>query len=176
MTGVVYAPALGRLFVGEPAGAWSAAVTDGVLGPLVPIAVRAPADDGLVVVGSRSHGSPETDAFVARFKVADYRSAGSSLKFCLVACGEAHLYPRFGRTMELDTAAGDAVLRAAGGRMARPTDTFHLRKTQPGPRRGFRERPLRRRRGRHPAGLTHAAPHQARPRRAAFDPDRRSDR
>jgi 3'-phosphoadenosine 5'-phosphosulfate (PAPS) 3'-phosphatase len=74
---------------------------------------------GLTVVGSRSHGSADTDAFVARFEVASYRSAGSSLKFCLVACGEADLYPRFGRTMEWDTAAGDAVLRAAGGVMVR---------------------------------------------------------
>jgi len=75
------------------------------------------------VVGSRSHGSPETDAYVARFKVASYRSAGSSLKFCLVASGEADLYPRFGRTMEWDTGAGDAVLRAAGGTVVRADGT-----------------------------------------------------
>lgn len=123
VAGVVYAPALGRMFAGERGRAWSAAVEDGVVAPLAPIAVRPAPVEGLTVVGSRSHGSPETDAYVARFSVKDYRSAGSSLKFCLVACGEADLYPRFGRTMEWDTAAGDAVLRAAGGRMVRPDGT-----------------------------------------------------
>ncbi len=120
VAGVVYAPALGRLFAGEGAWAVSAGVVDGVLGPLEPISVRPRPDGGLTVVGSRSHGSAETDAYVRRFPVAQYRSAGSSLKFCLVASGEADLYPRFGRTMEWDTAAGDAVLRAAGGIMVRP--------------------------------------------------------
>jgi 3'(2'), 5'-bisphosphate nucleotidase len=123
VAGVVYAPALGRMFVGDRNGAWSAAVTEGTLGAFQPIRVRSVPADGLVVVGSRSHGSPETDAYVARFKVAEYRSAGSSLKFCLVAAGEADLYPRFGRTMEWDTAAGDAVLRAAGGAMVNPDGT-----------------------------------------------------
>lgn len=67
-------------------------------------------------MASRSHGDPEALArFTDERKVAGVRSAGSSLKFCLVAAGEADLYPRFGRTMEWDTAAGDGVLRAAGG-------------------------------------------------------------
>lgn len=126
VAGVVYAPALGRLFAGERGTAYSAAVSDGVVGAFSTIAVRRTGGAGLVVVGSRSHGSPETDAFVARFDVADFRSAGSSLKFCLVACGEADLYPRFGRTMEWDTAAGDAVLRAAGGRMTCPDGSAFL--------------------------------------------------
>lgn len=67
------------------------------------------------IVASRSHLTPETESFIQRYKVAEIVSVGSSLKFCLLACGEADIYPRFGRTMEWDTAAGDAVLRAAGG-------------------------------------------------------------
>jgi 3'(2'), 5'-bisphosphate nucleotidase len=119
VAGVVYAPALGRLFAGDASGARAAVVEDGRAGAFAAATVRPVPAGGLTVVGSRSHGSAETDAFVGRFDVATYRSAGSSLKFCLLACGEADLYPRFGRTMEWDTAAGDAVLRAAGGVMVR---------------------------------------------------------
>src|SRR5690606_6857109 len=72
--------------------------------------------EGLTVVASRSHGdSALLDTFLDGRKVAHQTSAGSSLKFCLVAAGEADLYPRFGRTMEWDTAAGHAVVLAAGG-------------------------------------------------------------
>src|SRR5690606_34709681 len=67
------------------------------------------------ILASRSHRTPETDAFIAKFPDSSTVIIGSSLKFCLLASGEADLYPRFGRTMEWDTAAGDAVLRAAGG-------------------------------------------------------------
>ena len=74
---------------------------------------------GLKVVASKSHRDQATDDYIARYQVADFLSAGSSLKFCLVATGEADLYPRLGRTMEWDTAAGDAVLRAAGGHVDR---------------------------------------------------------
>ena len=63
------------------------------------------------------HRYQATDDYIARYRVADFRSAGSSLKFCLVAAGEADLYPRLGRTMEWDTAAGQAVLLGAGGRV-----------------------------------------------------------
>src|SRR3546814_4999532 len=74
--------------------------------------------EGAVVVASRRHGTgAELDAFLSRYKVADKVSAGSSLKFCLVASGRADLYPRLGRTMEWDTAAGHAVLLAAGGQV-----------------------------------------------------------
>ncbi|MBZ0164812.1 MAG: 3'(2'),5'-bisphosphate nucleotidase CysQ, partial [Notoacmeibacter sp.] len=62
-----------------------------------------------------SHATAETAAFIERFAGAETVSIGSSLKFCLIAAGRADLYPRFGRTMEWDTAAGDAILRAAGG-------------------------------------------------------------
>jgi 3'(2'), 5'-bisphosphate nucleotidase len=80
--------------------------------------VRTPPPEGLTVVASRSHGDPAAlDAFLAGRKVAALRNAGSSLKICLVAAGEADLYPRLGRTMEWDVAAGQAVLAGAGGRV-----------------------------------------------------------
>ena len=69
----------------------------------------------MVAVASRSHRTPETDAFLANYPVTEFRSIGSSLKFCLVAAGEADIYPRVGTTMEWDTAAGHAVLKAAAG-------------------------------------------------------------
>lgn len=74
----------------------------------------APAN-GMVVMASRSHADPRTEQFLATVPIAGRRNAGSSLKFCALAEGAADLYPRFGPTMEWDTAAGDAILRAAGG-------------------------------------------------------------
>ncbi|MGD9979095.1 MAG: 3'(2'),5'-bisphosphate nucleotidase CysQ [Hyphomonadaceae bacterium] len=116
--GVVYAPAHGLMYAGERgAGARMAETCDGKPSAWRTITARAPCEAGLSVVASRSHMSDETRAFVERFTVADMVSAGSSLKFCRIAAGEADLYPRLGRTMEWDTAAGDAVLRAAGGRV-----------------------------------------------------------
>ena len=112
--GVVYAPALGRLFLGQAGvGAW----VEDAQGRR-PIRCRQVPAAGLTVVASRSHGDAEAlSAFLAGRKVADQRSAGSSLKLCLVAEGEADVYPRLGRTMEWDIAAGHAVLAAAGGRV-----------------------------------------------------------
>ncbi len=69
----------------------------------------------MTAVASRSHRDAETDKYLASFHVREFVSAGSSLKFCLVAAGEADIYPRTGRTMEWDIAAGHAVLAAAGG-------------------------------------------------------------
>ncbi len=71
---------------------------------------------GKRVVVSHSHNNEETEAYLAKLEIAERMSCGSSMKFCMVAEGSADVYPRFGRTMEWDTAAGDAVLRAAGGR------------------------------------------------------------
>lgn len=117
--GVVFAPARGRLFVGEiSSGAFGLLTEAGVVpdfGALRPIAARRPSPDGLVAVASRSHRDAQTDEYLAHYKIKELVSAGSSLKFCLVAAGEADLYPRLGRTMEWDTAAGHAVLAAAGG-------------------------------------------------------------
>lgn len=111
VAGVVLAPAIGRLFVGE-AGKGAFEITDQTTRT---IAARAPDADGLVAVSSRSHPDPKTDELLKTLTVKGHTNAGSSLKFCLVAAGEADLYPRLGRTMEWDTAAGHAVLAAAGG-------------------------------------------------------------
>ena len=83
---------------------------------------RAP-DEGLVAVASRSHSNPETDEYLARFPIKERISAGSSLKLCRIAEGVADIYPRIGRTMEWDIAAGNAVLAAAGGRVMTLDDT-----------------------------------------------------
>ena len=113
--GVVYAPALGRLFAGaRGAGAWA----EDAQGRRA-IRCRPVPEAGLTVVASRSHGDAAAlEAFLAGRRVAALANAGSSLKLCLVAAGEADLYPRLGRTMEWDIAAGHAVLAAAGGRVA----------------------------------------------------------
>ena len=111
VSGVVLAPAIGRLFVGAMGeGAFELAgnaVRD--------IACRKPDADGLVAVSSRSHPDAKTDELLKSLPIKGHTNAGSSLKFCLVAAGEADIYPRAGTTMEWDTAAGHAVLRAAGG-------------------------------------------------------------
>jgi 3'(2'), 5'-bisphosphate nucleotidase len=115
VAGVVYAPASGRLYLGMPGGATAAMVdAGGGVGDRRRIHVRQGAPP-LTIVASRSHIDEETQRYMRRFEAAEIVSVGSSLKFCMVAEGEADLYPRFGRTMEWDTAAGDAVLRAAGG-------------------------------------------------------------
>lgn len=117
VAGVVFAPAPGRIWWGARGqGSHAARIVDGRVTGSAPIGVRTAARP-LIAVGSRSHGSGKGDPHLARFDIGTYLSAGSSLKFCLVASGEADLYPRFSRTMEWDTAAGDAVLRAAGGRV-----------------------------------------------------------
>lgn len=118
--GVVYAPALRRLFVAEsPSCAWqaNAAPEGGVPAERRPLRIRPAPAAGLTAVASKSHRSPETDTWLANYPVAGITGAGSALKFCLVAAGEADVYPRLGRTMEWDTAAGQAVVEAAGGRV-----------------------------------------------------------
>ena len=114
--GAVYAPAIGRQFSGHTTKAWARVIEEsGEWSTPNPIRVRPAPEDGLTVVASRSHRSPETDDYIAQFKVKELVSAGSSPKLCLIAAAEADLYPRLGRTMEWDIAAGHAVLRAAGG-------------------------------------------------------------
>lgn len=120
--GVVYAPALSRLFLAEaPDRAWQAEAAPGAEMPAPEarraLRIRACPPAGVTAIASKSHRSPETDAFLENFDTADIVSAGSSLKFCLIAAGEADLYPRMGRTMEWDTAAGQAVAEAAGARV-----------------------------------------------------------
>ncbi len=117
--GVVYAPARHEIFTGAVAAGRARRATQPPDAPPVAcdtaLHVRPVPAAGLTVVASRSHRSPDTDAYLAGYVVADQVSVGSSLKFCLVAAGEADLYPRLGPTMEWDTAAGHAVLLAAGG-------------------------------------------------------------
>jgi len=117
--GIVLAPALGRIFCGETgSGAFEAGVeaeTDAASLAWRALQARKASVQGPVVVASRSHRDERTEAYLKCLKVKKIVSAGSSLKFCLLAAGEADLYPRFGRTMEWDTAAGHAVLAAAGG-------------------------------------------------------------
>jgi 3'(2'), 5'-bisphosphate nucleotidase len=123
--GVVYAPAIGRLFYTQADGASveeAGPHRPGTPGALTPLRVSTPDPAALVVVASKSHRDQATDDYIGRYSVADFRSAGSSLKFCLVAAGEADLYPRLGRTMEWDTAAGQAVLLGAGGQVVRFDD------------------------------------------------------
>ena len=110
--GVVYTPVQNRLFYATGPGQAFATEKDGTTRK---ISVRKPDDDGLIVVASRSHRDAATDKYLEQFDVKEIRSAGSSLKLCLVAAGEADLYPRLGRTMEWDIAAGHAVLSGAGG-------------------------------------------------------------
>ncbi|MFN3960732.1 MAG: 3'(2'),5'-bisphosphate nucleotidase CysQ [Parvularculaceae bacterium] len=114
--GVVYAPAISKLYLGvKGRGAYLRRVGEGA--EPAPIRVRRAPADGLVAVASRSHRGPETDDFLSTLKIKDFAAAGSSLKFCLIAEGLADVYPRLGRTMEWDTGAGQAVLEAAGGRV-----------------------------------------------------------
>ncbi|SPH23604.1 3'(2'),5'-bisphosphate nucleotidase CysQ [Defluviimonas aquaemixtae] len=125
LRGVVYAPAKARLFYTLPDGRSveeTGPFDKETPGGSVPLSVSMPDNRGLMVVASKSHRDKATDDYIGRYAVRDLTSAGSSLKFCLVATGEADLYPRLGRTMEWDTAAGDAVLRGAGGEVVRFDD------------------------------------------------------
>jgi 3'(2'), 5'-bisphosphate nucleotidase len=99
------------------------------------IVARPASPEGLTAAVSRSHLDAETTAYLARYRIVREISAGSSLKFCLIARGDADIYPRLGGTNEWDTAAGDAVLRAAGGRMTTP-EGEPFRYAKPGYRNG----------------------------------------
>ena len=123
--GVVYAPARGRLFYTDSKGQSVEETGDfakDVAGPVTPISVSKPDNSALMIVASKSHRDQATDDYINKYAVKDSKSAGSSLKFCLVATGEADIYPRVGRTMEWDTAAGHAVLAGAGGQVVRFDD------------------------------------------------------
>jgi len=135
LRGVVYAPAKGRLFYTDAAGRSVEEVgphDPATPGPTRPLSVGTPDNAALMVVASKSHRDQATDDYIAHYAVRALTSAGSSLKFCLVAAGEADLYPRLGPTMEWDTAAADAVLRGAGGRMLRFDDHAPFTYGKPG--------------------------------------------
>jgi 3'(2'), 5'-bisphosphate nucleotidase len=109
--GVIYIPTEDKMYWGSALGAF----LDGA-----PISCRQSEADGLVVVASKSHRDAQTDAYVQHLNVKKFVPAASSLKFCMLAEGEADLYPRYGTTMEWDVAAGHAILLAAGGAMTNP--------------------------------------------------------
>jgi len=122
LLGVVYAPAKGRLFYTDGEGRSIEELgTHNInqIGDIKYISVSAPSADGLIVVASKSHRDQALEDYIAKYTVLDSRAAGSSLKFCLIATGEADFYPRVGRTMEWDTAAGHAILNGAGGHVVR---------------------------------------------------------
>jgi 3'(2'), 5'-bisphosphate nucleotidase len=114
--GMLYAPARGAFYWGYQGG--GAFLRDGRR--ITPIEVRDVPDSGAVAVASASHLDAATTNFLSHHQIEQTRSIGSSLKFALLASGQADLYPRFGPTMEWDTAAGDAILRAAGGIVRHP--------------------------------------------------------
>jgi len=123
--GVVYAPAKDRMFYTKADGQSveeTGAMDPTSAGPTSQINVSQADNSALMVVASKSHRDAATDAYIGKYQVKDSKSAGSSLKFCLVATGEADIYPRVGRTMEWDTAAGHAVLNGAGGAVVRFDD------------------------------------------------------
>lgn len=122
VAGCVYAPALHEMFLGG-VGAWMARIAPGATlagEALAPIRTRPYPALGLTAVASRSHQDPETAAFLARLNVRETMRYGSSLKLARIAQGGADVYPRFGATMEWDTAAGHGVLAAAGGTLLTP--------------------------------------------------------
>lgn len=133
--GVVYAPARQRMFLTRADGQSveeTGPFDPGAPGPQTPLRVSDPDNAALLVVASKSHRDQATDNYIGQYRIRDSKSAGSSLKFCLVATGEADLYPRLGRTMEWDTAAGHAVLSGAGGRVVRFDDHTDLTYGKPG--------------------------------------------
>ena len=117
IAGAVYAPAIGRLWMGGDAAYVCETPPGGELpdkGRQLRIRTRR-APERLIAFVSRSHADPKSESFLRRLPIGESRPAGSSFKFCLIAEGLGDVYPRFAPTMEWDTAAGDAVLRAAGG-------------------------------------------------------------
>ncbi|HSD92291.1 MAG TPA: 3'(2'),5'-bisphosphate nucleotidase CysQ [Methyloceanibacter sp.] len=120
--GLVYAPARSLLAVtigeGEAVEAKLPPSASGAQLNRLPqkrLKARAPRQTGLTALVSASHLDPDTEAFLAKLKIAERSGLGSSVKFLAIAEGEADVYPRFAPTMEWDTAAGQAVLEAAGG-------------------------------------------------------------
>lgn len=114
--GLIYAPVFDDLYVGV-VGQGAQKISQG---QRQPIAVREVPDTGAVAVASTSHRDKATNEWLEQHQIGQTISVGSSLKFCLLAEGKADVYPRFGPVMEWDTAAGDAILRAAGGLMMTP--------------------------------------------------------
>ena len=139
--GIVHAPALDLTYLGGPSGAFKRSVTrmpDGTARASEPRRIHTLApENGVKALVSRKHFSAETEHFLRETGIVDRVAIGSSLKFCLLAEGAGHVYPRFSRTMQWDTAAGDAVLRAAGGMTVRADDLTTLTYPSPSGRGGL---------------------------------------
>ena len=132
--GIVYAPARQRLFYNNENGeaveeTGFSSVSE--MGSIKKIKTALSDNTALKVVASKSHRDGKTDEYISKYNCKEFISAGSSLKFCLIATGEADLYPRFGPTMEWDTAAGHAVLLAAGGRVLQAENNKPLKYGKP---------------------------------------------
>ena len=118
--GVVHLPVTDDTYIASKAGCFAQYGGDG---GAIQISCRQAPTEGLIAIASKSHNTPETEAYLGKLPVGSRTSAGSSLKFCRVAEGRADVYPRFGPTMEWDTAAGHAVLLFAGGQVTTPENT-----------------------------------------------------
>jgi 3'(2'), 5'-bisphosphate nucleotidase len=138
--GIVYAPARNRLFYTNSIG--KAVEETGhfsvlKMGLVKNIQTALADNTALKVIASKSHRDLQTNQYISNYSCKKIVSAGSSLKFCLLAAGEADLYPRFGPTMEWDTAAGHAVLSAAGGIVVQADNKRHLKYGKPGYKNPF---------------------------------------
>ena len=132
--GIVYAPARQRLFYTDENGEAveeMAYFSVSKMGLVKKIKTAFSDNTALKVVASKSHRDEKTDKYISKYRCKELISAGSSLKFCLIASGEADLYPRFGPTMEWDTAAGHAILSAAGGSVLQAEDKQPLKYGKP---------------------------------------------
>ena len=138
--GIVYAPARQRLFYTDENGEAVEEIayfSVSKMGLVKKIKTAVSDNTALKVVASKSHRDKKTDEYISKYRCKELVSAGSSLKFCLIASGEADLYPRFGPTMEWDTAAGHAVLLAAGGSVLQADDKEPLKYGKPHYRNPF---------------------------------------
>ena len=132
--GIVYAPACRRLFYTDSTGLAieeKGAFDISKMGLVKKIQTALPNNKALKVVASKSHRDQKTNEYISEYQYSDLVSAGSSLKFWLIAAGEADLYPRLGPTMEWDTAAGHAILSAAGGHVLKMEDKEPLKYGKP---------------------------------------------
>ena len=132
--GIVYAPARQRLFYTDENGEAveeMAYFSVSKKGLVKKIKTAFSNNTALKVVASKSHRDKKTDEYISKYRCKEIVSAGSSLKFCLIASGEADLYPRFGPTMEWDTAAGHAILSAAGGSVLQAEDKQPMKYGKP---------------------------------------------
>ena len=138
--GIVYAPARQRLFYTDENGEAveeMAYFSVSKMGLVKKIKTEFSDNTALKVLASKSHRDKKTDEYISKYRYKELVTAGSSLKFCLIASGEADLYPRFGPTMEWDTAAGHSILSAAGGCVLQAEDKQPLKYGKPHYRNPF---------------------------------------